>query len=410
MTEDIIYQLGDRKDIVSSPIKIEYFNNLTHPEDRQDIFEKEPIIIVTEINSNLTTEKAKSQIKYFPDGSINRKRLNIAWRDVNIKVKIKGKKSQDKLILSQVSGEISSGEVLGIIGSSGAGKTTLMNFLSHKVKSRNLTSTGEVLINNSKTSTKAISALSCYVMQDDILEALMTPLEILMFTAKLKLDLPIRDIEYRVLKMIKDLHLDKCINTKVGNDTKRGISGGERKRTSIGVELISDPMIIFLDEPTTGLDSYNAYEVILLLKKLSREGKIVIFTIHQPSSEIYYLLDKINILANGKTVYFGDTRKCFDCFDLFNLHVPLNYNPFEHFLETTNVTAVDNIFILNKYPFLAEIEDRGIRYSKYVDELNMVYESNKENFLLKNNLVVGTINGDLEDTAQNLSPQTNTKK
>lgn len=86
--------------------------------------------------------------------------------------------------------------------------------------------------------------------------------------------------------MIKELGLTSCADTKVGNNFIKGISGGERKRTSIGVELITNPSIIFLDEPTTGLDSTTALQVILLLKKLAKQGKTVISTIHQPSSEL----------------------------------------------------------------------------------------------------------------------------
>jgi ABC-type multidrug transport system ATPase subunit len=155
-----------------------------------------------------------------------------------------------------------------------------------------LVTSGDCLLNGRQLKNQDLDFISAYVMQDDILEATLTPLEILMFTAKLKLNLPEKEIESNVRTMIKDLHLENCQNTRIGDNISRGVSGGERKRTSIGVELIIDPKIIFLDEPTTGLDSFNAFEVILLLRKLSRKGNIIIFTIHQPSSEIYYGLDK----------------------------------------------------------------------------------------------------------------------
>ena len=307
--------------------------------------------------------------------------FELRWRDLDVKVNIMDKKSKqkkEKTILNKVSGIVKSGECLGIIGSSGAGKTTLMNFLSRKIQNRNLKSSGEILLNNKNVAPSVINRISCYVMQDDILEPTMTPLEILMFTAKLKLNLSVTEIEQRVYKMITDLHLIHCINTRVGSTVKRGISGGEKKRTSIAVELISDPKIIFLDEPTTGLDSYNAYQVILLLSHLSKKGKIVIYTIHQPSSEIFYILDNICILAAGKTVYYGTKSKCFDCFNLFGLPVPASFNPFEYFIEMTNVTAVMNEKVLSLYPSLIDIENKESRYEAYVDILSGIFEDNKQ--------------------------------
>ncbi len=181
-------------------------------------------------------------------------------------------------------------------------------------------------------------------MQDDILEATLTPREILLFTAKLKLNVSEIEKEKRVDKMMKELNLGHCRDTQIGNNLIRGVSGGERKRTSIAVELISDPQIVFLDEPTTGLDSYNAYEVVQKICNLAQiEGKIILFTIHQPSSEIYSLLDKILILADGKTVYYGPAKKSLSFFtEELKINYPLNYNPFEFFLEITNYEILNN--------------------------------------------------------------------
>jgi len=101
---------------------------------------------------------------------------------------------------------------------------------------------------------------------------------------------------------------------------------------------------VFLDEPTTGLDSYNAYEVVQKICNLAQiEGKIILFTIHQPSSEIYSLLDKILILADGKTVYYGPAKKSLSFFtEELKINYPLNYNPFEFFLEITNYEILNN--------------------------------------------------------------------
>jgi len=228
-------------------------------------------------------------------------------------------------------------------------------------------------------------------MQDDLLEAVMTPLEILLFTAKLKLHLPENIIEEKVSKMLSDLNLNNCKNTRIGNNTIRGVSGGERKRTSIAVELISDPKIVFLDEPTTGLDSFNAHEVIQKICQLARiERKIIIFTIHQPSSEIFSILDKILVLADGKTTYFGDRNGCIPFFDEeLKLKYPGNYNPFEYFIEMTTFDVINNekVKIIKAYSnILNDIKnvnnnDEDIKkqenYSKYISLISDIFNGKK---------------------------------
>ena len=225
-------------------------------------------------------------------------------------------------------------------------------------------------------------------MQDDVLEATMTPLEILLFTAKLKLNLPEAEIEQKVNLMLSELNLQNCKNTRIGNNLNRGISGGERKRTSIGVELISDPKIIFLDEPTTGLDSFNAFEVVQKICELAElEEKIIIFTIHQPSSEIFSLLDKISILADGKTVYFGDRGSSIDFFnDHLHLMYPENYNPFEYFIEMTNFEVLNNDKVKKVEAYsrvLNELEGQQDQarlkaYSDYIEILTDIFAGKKK--------------------------------
>ena len=113
-------------------------------------------------------------------------------------------------------------------------------------------------------------------------------------------------LEKKVAKLLEDLQLKKCQNTFIGNQRKKGISGGERKRTSIGVEILSNPSILFLDEPTSGLDSQTSFTIISYLKNLAvTENKAVIFTIHQPSSNSYDLLTRLLLMNKGRMVYQG---------------------------------------------------------------------------------------------------------
>ncbi len=103
--------------------------------------------------------------------------------------------------------------------------------------------------------------------------------------------------------MLRDLGLEKCANTKIGSELIRGISGGERKRTSIGVELLTNPSMIFLDEPTTGLDSNTAVTIMYLLRDMANNGRTVVSVIHQPSTEIFNKFDKLILLCKGNIIY-----------------------------------------------------------------------------------------------------------
>lgn len=301
--------------------------------------------------------------------------LELSWNEICVKIKQsknclnKNKKTNVKELLSNVSGSIASGNSLAIIGGSGAGKTTFLNYLSQKINSKNMICSGTLKLNgievfhsenqtfsenklpflnkNQYISGSEFETITAYVTQDDILETTMTPLETLLFTGKLKLDMSQREIEEKVASLIQLLNLTSCQNTIIGDVMKRGISGGERKRTSIAVELIKDPDIIFLDEPTTGLDSFNAYETIENICKFTKANKkIAIFTIHQPSSEVFKLLNYIFILADGKTVYYGKNLSIIDYFKTeLMLTIPQNYNPFEYFIEVTNYEIMNNIHL-----------------------------------------------------------------
>ena len=254
-------------------------------------------------------------------------------------------------------------------------------------------------------------------MQDDILEPAMTPLEILLFTAKLKIHESADIIENKVSKMLDDLNLNNCKNTRIGDNNNRGVSGGERKRTSIAVELISDPKILFLDEPTTGLDSFNAYEVIENICELAKiEGKIVIFTIHQPSSEIYSLLDKILILADGKTTYFGEVQKCLPFFDQnLKLSYPGNYNPFEYFIEMTTFDVINNSKIkrVSAYNSILKESDKmddkakQQAYSKYISLISDIFSEKKSLVENKENNFVEQIELNTNKDKDNLDEDRN---
>lgn len=169
----------------------------------------------------------------------------------------------------------------------------------------------------------------------------MTVRECLEFAAKLKLGGSTDSKIERVNELIGELSLTKCQNTKIGGPLVKGVSGGERKRTSIGVELITNPNLIFLDEPTTGLDSYTATTVIDTLRNLAKQGRTVISTIHQPNSDIYEIFDRLMLLAQGRVIYFNEAEKAVDYFSSIGFACPEMTNPADYFMTIMSIESFD---------------------------------------------------------------------
>ncbi len=188
------------------------------------------------------------------------------------------------------------GEMLAIMGGSGTGKTTLVSLLNGSLKPQE----GSITINGHDISEPEAKALIGYVPQDDLLIEELTVYQNLWFTAKLCFEgLSDQDIDARVVKTLKDLGLLAAKDLKVGSAINKTISGGQRKRLNIALELIREPAVLFLDEPTSGLSSADTERVILLLKEQTLKGKLIIVNIHQPSSDVYKLFDRLWLLDKG---------------------------------------------------------------------------------------------------------------
>jgi ABC-type multidrug transport system ATPase subunit len=185
--------------------------------------------------------------------------------------------------LKEATGYLLPGQTHYIMGPSGAGKTTLLNAISGRLrtdKQHVLEGTRE-LNDCIKLSQHSFGKYGAYVMQDDVLYEYFTVKEALLFAAKLKLNTTDELRHHRVMQLIVELGLIKCMNTQIGSTFRKTISGGEKKRTAIGVELITDPSLVILDEPTSGLDSFMAISIIKTLHRLSRNrGKTILATIH----------------------------------------------------------------------------------------------------------------------------------
>ncbi|RKO93672.1 P-loop containing nucleoside triphosphate hydrolase protein [Blyttiomyces helicus] len=220
------------------------------------------------------------------------------------------------------------------MGPSGAGKSTLLDILAGKMKKGALT--GSVLIGGKQLGTRQMRRVSGYVDQEDFLFPTMTVRESIAFSAHLRLpeSIPHDEKERRVDKALVQLGLVHVANSPIGGRRKRGISGGEKRRVSIGVELVKSPSILFLDEPTSGLDSYNAAVVVRTLVDLAHvHGKTIVFTIHQPRSDLFQLFDDLLLLAKGRVVYFGPGSSATDHCISLDKPCPPQFNIADHLLD-----------------------------------------------------------------------------
>ncbi len=199
-----------------------------------------------------------------------------------------------------------SGKLIGIMGGSGAGKSTLLNVLN----GNETPSKGHVLINgiNIHTERDRVEGIIGMIPQDDLLIEELTVFQNLFYNAKLCFDnLTDYEITERVNAVLTDLGLFEARNLKVGNPLEKTISGGQRKRLNIALELIREPSVLFVDEPTSGLSSRDSENIMDLLKELARKGKLLFVVIHQPSSDIYKMFDKMVILdVGGFPIYYGN--------------------------------------------------------------------------------------------------------
>ncbi|XP_020843971.1 broad substrate specificity ATP-binding cassette transporter ABCG2 [Phascolarctos cinereus] len=263
----------------------------------------------------------------------------LSFHNICYQVKVKtgfigNRKIVEKEILKNVNGIMKPG-LNAILGPTGGGKSSLLDVLAARKDPHGLS--GHVLINGAPQPAD-FKCHSGYVVQDDVVMGTLTVRENLQFSAALRLPTSMRNREKneRINRILKELGLEKVADSRVGTPFSRGVSGGERKRTSIGMELIPDPSILFLDEPTTGLDASTANAVLLLLKRMSKQGRTIIFSIHQPRYSIFKLFDSLTLLASGKLIYHGPAQKALEYFASSGHHCEPYNNPTDFFLDVIN--------------------------------------------------------------------------
>ncbi|XP_016850781.2 broad substrate specificity ATP-binding cassette transporter ABCG2 [Anolis carolinensis] len=249
---------------------------------------------------------------------------------------------EEKEVLSDVSGIMKPG-MNAVLGPTGSGKTSLLDILAGWKDPKGLKS-GQIFMDG-KLVDANFHKCSAYVVQEDILTGTLSIRENLQFSASLRLPINRSSNEEKKLKVdavIQELGLQDCADTKIGTEFLRGVSGGEKKRCSIGMELITSPSLIFLDEPTTGLDANTANSIMQLLYQLSRKGRTVIFSIHQPRFSIFKLFDHLTLMNKGEIIFAGPAEEATTYFNGIGYHCEQFNNPLDFFLDVISGEVVQS--------------------------------------------------------------------
>lgn len=253
-------------------------------------------------------------------------KCEITWRDLELKT------AEGKQIIKDACGQISPGTMSAIMGPSGSGKTTLLDCISGRI-SKNLILKGDILVNGFERDAEVWPKIVAYVGQTFASYEWQTVAETFAFVAAIKHPNQ-KHKEEKVDALVKLLGLGSSRNTFIGD-----LSGGERIRVSLGIEILGDPPIILLDEPISGLDSYNALNILKTVRRIADTDRTVLLTIHQPSYKMMSYFDKIILMCEGAPVFDGSVDDCVEFFGGCGFKLPKKTNPTDFFLD---VLALEN--------------------------------------------------------------------
>ncbi|XP_043774061.1 ATP-binding cassette sub-family G member 8 isoform X2 [Cervus elaphus] len=240
--------------------------------------------------------------------------------------------------IQNLSFKMRSGQMLAVIGSSGCGRASLLDVITGRGPGGKIKS-GQIWINGQPSTPQLVRKCVAHVRQHDQLLPNLTVRETLAFIAQLRLPRNFSQAQRdkRVDDVIAELRLRQCANTRVGNIYVRGVSGGERRRVSIGVQLLWNPGILILDEPTSGLDSFTAHNLVKTLSRLAKGNRLVLISIHQPRSDIFGLFDLVLLMTSGTTIYLGTAQHMVQYFAAVGHPCPRYSNPADYYVDLTSI-------------------------------------------------------------------------
>ncbi|KAL2607644.1 hypothetical protein R1flu_026217 [Riccia fluitans] len=319
---------------------------------------------------------SEGELRSMDDGDI---RARFSWKNLSVYV------NNEARILHDLSGYVEPGRVCAIMGPSGCGKSTLLDCLAGRT-SKNITVTGDIKLNGRKQ--KISFGTAAYLAQECDLLGTLTVAETIYYSAKLRLpsSTPAKDLKLIVKNTIEEVGLQDSIDTPIGNWHQRGLSGGEKRRVSIAIALLTRPRLLFLDEPTSGLDSASSFHVVSTLRNLAHDGRTVLCSIHQPSSEVFQLFGTLCLLSSGRQVYFGNLPGALKFFERTGFPCPPLQNPADHYLHCIN-SDFDIVQKSLKTTISLRKHDLDLEEDKYLPMLNVsdvvktltgAYESNEK--------------------------------
>ncbi|KAF5342525.1 hypothetical protein D9611_002045 [Ephemerocybe angulata] len=284
----------------------------------------------------------------------------------------------ERTLLHGISGRVKSGQVMAIMGASGAGKSTLLDILARKRK-KGVVVDGVVLVNGRDVADAEFRKVMGFVDQEDTLMGTLTVYETVLYSALLRLprEMSYEAKKYRTLETLNELGILGIKDSPIGVSGRRSISGGEKRRVSIACELVTSPSILFLDEPTSGLDAFNAFNVVESLVSLARNyNRTVIFTIHQPRSNIVALFDQLVVLSAGKLVYSGEMHKCGDYLESIGEPCPPGFNIADYLIDLTTKAAL-NVGKLGEGPTNASLASSSTSGSQNVSTIDLLADEER---------------------------------
>ena len=266
--------------------------------------------------------------------------IMIKLQDVGLSVTNGLQRTRPKQLLNSVSTEFQPGCLNIILGPSGSGKSTLLNLLARRLHSSlvmNFQQSGNISYNGVEPTNSTIRSLTSYVEQEDggLLPSL-TVRETLRYAALLRLPrwMPKQQKIQKAEEVIAQTGLTHCADTLIGSEFIKGISGGEKRRVTIAIQILTDPKILLADEPTSGLDAWTARSLVKLLQKLALEGRTVVCSVHQSRSDIFGSFGNVLLLARGgDTLYSGGASGMLPYFDQIGYPCPSLMNPADFVLD-----------------------------------------------------------------------------